>query len=128
MVEPQVVDEADVEPERWSDPVRGEVGFRTLLGAAGDDGDFTAGVAHLEGGGWLGHHRHDPAELYFVLSGAGAVMIDGEEQAVVAGTAVCIPGGREHGIRNTGTAPLRFFYAFAVGSFDEVEYRFTAEG
>ena len=42
-----------------------------------------------------------------------------------AGTAVAIPGDVEHGIRNTGPIPLRFFYAFAVDSFDDVVYRFS---
>jgi len=127
MSEPLVVHESDVEREDWSDPVRGEVGFRTLLGAAGGCGDFTAGVASLEPGGWLGLHRHDPPELYYLVGGEGTVVVDGEEHEVTAGTAVSVPGGSEHGIRNTGTVPLRFFYVFAVGSFEEVEYRFTAE-
>ena len=31
-------------------------------------------------------------------------------------------------MRNTGDGPLRVFYAFAVGSFDEIlEDRFTAQ-
>lgn len=119
--------EADVPPESWSDPVRGEVAFRTLVGAAGEKGDFTAGVAELEPGSWLGRHRHDPAELYFVLRGEGVLVVDGVEHPVSGGTAASIPGGAEHGIRNSGAATLRIFYAFAVGSFDEVEYEFSRE-
>ena len=46
---------------------------------------------------------------------------------VTTGTAAYIPGNSEHGIRNTGTGPLRFFYVFAVGSFAEIEYRFTSQ-
>lgn len=37
------------------------------------------------------------------------------------------PRNGEDGIRNTGDGHLRFFYAFAVGSFDQVEYRFAAD-
>jgi mannose-6-phosphate isomerase-like protein (cupin superfamily) len=125
MSRPRVVHEADVERVAWSDPVRGEVGFRTLVGAGGEPGDFTAGVAELEPGGWLGRHRHEPAELYHVLGGEGTLVVDGEEHLVVAGTTVSIPGEREHGIRNTGAVPLRFFYVFAVSSFDEIEYQFS---
>ena len=125
---PRVVREADVDRETWSDPVRGQVGFRTLLGGPHSRTDFTAGVTDLEVGGWLGHHRHEPPEIYYVLEGTGIVTIDGEEHPVSADTAVFIPGNSEHGIRNSGAVPLRFLYAFAVGSFDEIEYRFTAEG
>ena len=125
---PLVIHESDVDPVHWSDPVRGEVGFRTVFGAPGTTNpDFTAGVTELGPEGWLGHHRHDPAELYYVVDGSGTLTVDGAEHAVRAGTAVYVPGGAEHGIRNTGAGPLRFFYAFAVGSFDEIEYRFSAD-
>src|SRR3954468_2224391 len=81
----------------------------------------------LEPGGWLGHHRHGPAELYYVIHGEGTFTIDGTEHPVGSGTAAYVAGNSEHGIRNTAEGSLRFFYVFAVGSFDQVEYRFTAE-
>ncbi|MDX6300626.1 MAG: hypothetical protein QOF53_1840 [Nocardioidaceae bacterium] len=125
--EPLVVNATDVERETWSDD-RGKLGFRTIFGGLVVPGDFTAGVSDLEVDGWLGHHRHEPAEIYFVLDGEGVLTIDGEDHAVRAGTAAYIPSNSEHGIRNTGTSTMRFFYAFAVASFDQVEYRFTAQG
>jgi mannose-6-phosphate isomerase-like protein (cupin superfamily) len=121
-----VVNETDVDPVTWSDPVRGDVGFRTLFGGPTTRTDFTAGVTSLEAGGWLGHHRHEPSEIYYVLGGTGLLTIDGAEHVVGAGTAAFVPGNSEHGIHNTGSGPLRFFYAFAVGSFEEIEYDFTA--
>ena len=127
MSEALVVTEADVEAETWSDATRGEVGFRTIFGGHLTTSDFTAGVTHLEAGGWLGHHRHEPSEIYYVLSGEGTLTVDGVDHLVSAGTAVYIPSNSEHGIRNDGERPLRFFYAFAVASFEEIEYRFAAE-
>jgi quercetin dioxygenase-like cupin family protein len=127
MSEPLVISAADVEPESWSDPVRGEVGFRTIFGGATTETDFTAGVSELEPGGWLGHHRHEPAEIYYVLRGEGVLTIDGEDHPVSAGSAAHIPGNSEHAVRNTGDGPLRVFYAFAVGSFDQIDYHFTAQ-
>ena len=122
-----MVDEGSVEPESWSDPVRGTVSFRTLFGGAVTTGDFTAGVSELEVDGWLGHHRHEPSELYFVVCGEGVVTVDGRDHAVRSGSCVYIPSNSEHAIRNTGGDRLRFFYAFAVGSFEDIEYHFTAE-
>ena len=123
-----VINESDVERETWSDSVRGEVSFRTIFGAQPTTTpEFTAGVTELAPGAVLRHHRHKPAELYYVLEGEGTLAIDGEEHAVLAGTAAYIPGNSEHGIRNTGAAPLRFFYTFAVASFDQIDYHFTAE-
>jgi mannose-6-phosphate isomerase-like protein (cupin superfamily) len=124
--EPVVVQESDVPLEQWADPVRGEVGFRTLFGDGSRPTDsLTAGITELAPGGWLGHHRHEPAEVYYVVTGEGVVVLDGTEHAVGAGSAVFIPGDVEHGIRNTAQEPLRFFYAFPVGSFADIEYRFA---
>jgi mannose-6-phosphate isomerase-like protein (cupin superfamily) len=126
MSDPLVVNESDADPVTWSDPVRGDVCFRTLFGGPATRTDFTAGVTSLDAGGWLGHHRHEPSEIYYVLGGVGLLTIDGEEHVVDAGTAVFVPSNSEHGIRNTGREPLRFFYVFAVGAFEAIEYDFTA--
>lgn len=122
-----VINESDVQQETWSDAVRGEVAFCTIFGAHPTTPQFTAGVADLAPGGWLGHHRHEPAELYYVLHGDGTLTIDGTEYAVGSGTAAYVPSNTEHGIRNTGEGSLRFLYVFAVDSFDQIEYRFTAD-
>ena len=106
--------------------MRGEVGFRTLVGdGTGTTDSLTAGVTEMEPGGWLGLHRHAPAEIYYVLEGHGAMRLGDAEPAVAAGSTVFIPGDVEHGIRNTGAAPLRFFYVFPVGAFTDIEYRFS---
>lgn len=70
---PVVVPAANASLEEWSDPVRGNVGFRTLIsGDVTPSSALTAGLAELAPGGWLGEHRHDPAEVYFVTEGEGA--------------------------------------------------------
>jgi quercetin dioxygenase-like cupin family protein len=49
-----------------------------------------------------------------------------EEHGLRPGSAVFIPGGAEHGVRNTGAGILRLLYAFAADSFAEVEYEFSS--
>ena len=128
MSSPQVVQESDVPLESWSDPVRGDVGFRTLFGAGERATDaLTLGTTELPPGGWLGLHRHAPAEVYYVLEGEAVVTLAGADHTVRAGSAVFIPGGAEHGIRNTGDELVRFVYAFPVGSFEDVVYEFSRE-
>lgn len=113
--------------EGWDDDLRGRVRWRTLFDAGQTPTEaLTAGVAEIEPGDQLKVHRHTPPELYYLLAGEGIVTIDGTEHPVKAGTAVFIPGNAMHGIRNTGATLLRFFYAFAVNSFSEVEYIFPA--
>ena len=127
--EPIVMHESEAPLERWSDSVRGDVGFRTLFGGGGTGTDsLTAGITEMEPGDWLGLHRHAPAEVYYILGGRGAVVLGGEVRAVGAGSAIFIPGNLEHGIRNAGEERLRFFYAFGVDSFAEVDYQFSASG
>lgn len=119
-----VVSEEDVPLEAWDDPVRGRLGFRPLVGTTGDTEQLTAGVGELEPGGWLGRHRHRPAEIYRVLSGTGTLVAGDDTHELVPGRTVWIPGDLEHEVRNTGDVPLRIFYVFAVDSDDDVVYDF----
>jgi quercetin dioxygenase-like cupin family protein len=124
---PLVVQDKDCRRDSWNDSVKGKIGWRTLFSADATATDsLTAGVAEVEPGGWLGLHRHSPAEIYYVIEGRGVVTVDGAEHQVSPGSAVFIPGNAEHGVRNEGSATLRFLYAFAVDSFADVEYRFSA--
>jgi mannose-6-phosphate isomerase-like protein (cupin superfamily) len=126
-IQPVVLDEKNAMRDGWDDPVRGRIHWRTLFsqGLTPTEG-VTCGVAELSSGEWLGLHRHAPPEVYYVFAGAGVVTLNGEESAVKAGGVVFIPGMAEHGIRQTGTEVLRFFYAFPVDSFEGVEYLFSA--
>ncbi len=124
---PTVIDERDVAPDGWDDPVRGRLRWRTLFSQGATPTEaITCGVAELAPGDHLERHRHAPAEVYYVFAGEGTVVLDGKEIAVKPGAAVFIPGMAEHGVRQTGAATLRFFYVFAVDSFDGVEYLFSA--
>ena len=69
-------------------------------------------------------HRHEPAEIYFIIEGKGILTIDGVETEVAAGTTVFIPGNAEHGVRNELDALLRLFYVFPTDAFADVVYRF----
>ena len=62
---------------------------------------MTCGVAESQTGDWLGLHRHAPAEVYYLVAGAGLMSLDGCEIPVRAGSAVFIPSMAEHGIRQT---------------------------
>jgi mannose-6-phosphate isomerase-like protein (cupin superfamily) len=127
-VRPVVVREADCALEQWDDVSRGTVRWRTLFsGDRTPTRALTCGVAELpppRTGEPSGLHSHEPAELYYILEGAGVLTIDGVDHPVSAGSAAFIPGNAVHGLRNTGTTPLRLLYTFAVDSFDQVEYRF----
>jgi mannose-6-phosphate isomerase-like protein (cupin superfamily) len=125
-VQAYVIAEKDAPFNSWDDPERGKVSWHTLF--SGDilpSEAFTGGVAQVEPNTPLNRHRHAQPEIYFILSGEGIVAIDEKEFPISANMGVFIPGNALHGIRNTGTGPLRLFYCFAVDRFDQVTYDFA---
>jgi quercetin dioxygenase-like cupin family protein len=123
-----IVDAGSLEWETWPDALTEQCGpvlWKTLLSGDRTSTDtLTLGIATLAPGDVLHEHRHEQVELYLVLEGTGEVTIDGGARAVGRGTAVFLPGGARHGIRNTGASELRFAYVFATDSFSDVEYDF----
>ena len=74
---------------------------------------FAAGTFHLAPGCETMPDIHpDAEELYYVVSGAGRLVMDGEEFRVAEGMAVYIPAGVEHQSFNDGEEDLVYFYVF----------------
>jgi quercetin dioxygenase-like cupin family protein len=120
-----VLQDDDHPAEGWHDE-RGHLTWRTLFSAGTTPSDtLVTGVAELPEGGFLALHRHDQAETYYVLSGQGVVTLESVDHPVRPGSNVFIPGGREHGARNTGAGVLRVFYVLAADDFADVEYVFS---
>ncbi|GAA2677445.1 MULTISPECIES: cupin domain-containing protein [Actinosynnema] len=64
-------------------------------------------LARVPPGGVSGEHRHTRTEeVYFVLSGQGEMVLDGQRHRVRAGCAVLTGLGTVHGLRNTGSTDL----------------------
>lgn len=121
------VDAATLPDERWDDPARGTIRFRTLFSAPQTDSDqLTCGVAMMAEGDTFPLHSHPQAEVYFGLEGEGEVMVDGMPHRLAPGVALYIPGGAVHGVP-FATAPLRWFYCFAADSFADIRYSFLFE-
>lgn len=59
------------------------------------------------------HAHEDSEQVYVVIRGRGLMIVDDEALDVEAGTAVLIPFGAKHAIRNTGTEPLEYISATA---------------
>lgn len=121
------VDAADLPVERWDDPQRGSIAWRTLISAnMTPTKGMTCGIAMLDPGDFFALHQHDEPEVYFGLSGDCAVMIDGIAHHLGPQIALFIAGNALHGIRAV-EQPVRFFYCFACDSFDQIAYRFAKE-
>ncbi|MFM7068605.1 MAG: cupin domain-containing protein [Actinomycetes bacterium] len=125
--EPFVVAVPQVLAEQWGSGSPGSVSWTTLVSAdRTPSAGLTVGVAEISPGApdQVFLHRHEPPEVYQVLSGRGEVVVDDAVLSVAAGSTVFIPGGAWHSARNTGSEPLRLMYVFAVDEFGEVVYEF----
>ena len=57
----------------------------------------------------IGDHTHnEEEEIYYILTGKGLVIDNGEATEVFAGDAVLTRDGATHSIENTGDEPLEF--------------------
>ena len=81
-------------------------GFRVVLGNKHSQAaQMTLGPGESEGGP---DNRHRGADQWlYVVSGAGAAVVNGRRVELRAGTLLLIERGDRHEIRNTGEGPLR---------------------
>ena len=64
----------------------------------------------LQPGEEIGAEVHEDRDQFFRFEeGAGTVDIDGVANPVEDGSAVIVPAGARHNVRNTGDRPLRFY-------------------
>ncbi len=117
---------ADRKREAWQDSTRGNVSWFTLFSSdITPSSAMSAGIMEVPpDGGVLEPHRHEQAEIYFVIEGTGVLTIDGVAKTIIACTAAFIPGDAEHSVRNESAAVLRIFYVFPTDCFADVVYRF----
>lgn len=74
-------------------------------------GSMTAGSLKLKPG-MSPHppHQHPEEEFIVITEGAGEITVDGKRSKVSAGSMMYCGAGKLHGIVNTGTAPLLFYF------------------
>lgn len=115
-----MVDETSVPVEREA---QAGLSWRTLTSAdRTPTRELTSGVCEIEPGGVLGFHRHPTLELYYFLQGTGLLWLGNAEHAIRPGLTVSIPADLPHGIRNTGSSVLKFFYVFPADSYTDIVY------
>jgi mannose-6-phosphate isomerase-like protein (cupin superfamily) len=55
-------------------------------------------------------HQHPEEEFMVIGEGTGEILVDGKASAVGPGALMYCQGNKLHGIKNTGSTPLRFYY------------------
>ena len=80
----------------------------------------TITLVEMEPGGRQRLHAHEPEQMYFILEGAGVMIINAEQGPVQAGDCIFIPSFARHGLENPGPTALRYLSA-ASPSFTREE-------
>ncbi len=71
-------------------------------------------------GGEIGEEVHEDTDQFFrIEEGEGEVTIDGRSTRVEADSAVVVPAGAQHNIRNTGSVPLKLYTLYAPPHHEE---------
>lgn len=55
-------------------------------------------------------HAHPEEEFMIITEGTGEIVVEGKTTKVGPGSMMYCAGGRPHGIKNTGSAPLLFYF------------------
>src|ERR1035437_4212145 len=61
----------------------------------------------------IGAEVHKSDQFFRVEEGIGEAVLDGVRTAIRAGFAVVVPGGTNHNIINTGSAPLKLYTLYS---------------
>ena len=97
----EVLEESSIDWQQLRPDVAEGILGKTLLG-----GSVKVVLARVAPGGKFLPHRDGYGHLFYVLTGAGHVQIEGEEFPLRPGTVVRIAAGETHAYENTGSDDL----------------------
>jgi quercetin dioxygenase-like cupin family protein len=111
----KMINSSDLEPTRMdNDKVKGTTG-RVMIGRADGAPNFCMRFIEIAPGGYSPRHSHDWEHEIFIHEGKAEVLKEGQFMPAGPGTAVFIPGGEEHQIRNPGDRTLKFLCLIPAG-------------
>jgi quercetin dioxygenase-like cupin family protein len=83
--------------------------------------DMNVGLGRLLPGMYhIKHHHPEGSEFYYFIKGNCTVHIDGEDVEAGPGTAVYIPRGAVHAIRNDHDEPVELLYGLSRGDYADM--------
>lgn len=95
---------------------RGSAAIKRIVEQKAVGSQRLAGLGFLElpPGGIFPEHTHpEREEVYYVLSGSGKILVEGQEVEAQEGITLYVSGETPHGLRNVADKPLRVVYVTA---------------
>jgi quercetin dioxygenase-like cupin family protein len=83
--------------------------------------DMNIGLARLQPGMYhIKHHHPHGSEFYYVMTGRCTVHIAGLDVDATPGTAIYIPPGHVHAVRNDSDLAVEFLYGLSTGDYSDM--------
>jgi mannose-6-phosphate isomerase-like protein (cupin superfamily) len=77
-------------------------------------GDFSQLVVmSLAEGEEIGLEKHDVDQFIYVVDGEGTGVLDGSEEELEKGGAICVPAGTWHNVLNSGDEPMKLITVYS---------------
>ena len=64
-------------------------------------------------------------EIYIIKTGIGLLLGSAKDRQVSSDMTIYIPENEKHGLRNTGSETLSFYWIFPTDCWDQVEYLYN---
>jgi mannose-6-phosphate isomerase-like protein (cupin superfamily) len=92
-----------------------------ISGALTGSRDLNVGIARVSPGErHIRHHHPNGSEFYVFLSGRAILEVDGVEYEAVRGTAVYLPPGTVHAIRNVESETVDLIYGLSRPEYADI--------
>jgi quercetin dioxygenase-like cupin family protein len=80
-----------------------------------ENGRLSAHYLHIMPGGEILPHTHEVLEVFYIISGSGSALINGENQRATAGSVIAAQPGSVHGLKNDGNEIIELYAVFSPG-------------
>lgn len=89
--------------------------YKKDLTNEGENGRLSAHYLNIMPGGEIVPHTHDVLEVFYIMSGSGSALVNGERIKATAGSVIVAPPGSEHGLKNDGSEIIELYAVFSPG-------------
>lgn len=80
-----------------------------------ENGRLSAHYLNIMPGGEIVPHTHEVLEVFYIMSGSGSALVNGERILAEAGSVIVAPPGSEHGLKNDGSEIIELYAVFSPG-------------
>ncbi len=89
--------------------------YKKDLTSQEENGRVSTHYLHIMPGGEIVPHTHEVLEVFYLISGKGVALVNGEHVEASAGSVIIAPAGSEHGLKNTGSDIIELYAVFSPG-------------